>query len=117
MFLLMYLQVILQHMQTFTFTRFFVIMVSQVIEASAAFLLVLFLFVITYFHMVTLINRTNDIHLFRMAYVLALGELGEFTDLSMTAFWVFLVFTILITVVLMNLVIAILSDKYEEVMS
>ena len=67
--------------------------------------------------MLTLIKRENDIHLFRIAYVLALGELDEFSDLSTTAFLIFLVFTILITVVLMNLVIAILSDKYEEVMA
>ena len=104
-------------MQTFEFTRFFVIMVSQVIKEASAFLLVLALFVITYTHMLTLIKRDNDIQLFRIAYVLTLGELDEFNDLSMTAFWIFLVFTILITVVLMNLVIAILSDGYEEIMT
>ena len=47
--------------------------------------------------------------------MLALGELDEFNDLNWTAFFTFMVFTILITVVLMNLVIAILSDSYEEV--
>ena len=77
MFMLMYLQVILQHMQTFKFTRFFVIMVSQVIKQASAFLLVLALFVITYTHMLTLIKRDNDIQLFRIAYVLTLGELND----------------------------------------
>merc|ERR1712083_812678 len=54
---------------------------------------------------------------FRIAYALSLGELDEFQELSMTAFFIFLIYTILITLVLMNLVIAILSDKYEEVMA
>ena len=61
MFMLMYLEAILQHMQTFKFTRFFVIMVSKVIDEAKAFLLVLALFIITYTHMLSLIKRQNDI--------------------------------------------------------
>ena len=47
---------------------------------------------------------------------MTLGELN-FEELNTTNFLIFVVFTTLITLVLMNLLIAILSDAYELVTS
>lgn len=51
------------------------------------------------------------------SYTLSLGELGDFDQLSTVQFVAFSIFTIMITIVLLNLVIAIMSDKYGEVMA
>ena len=50
----------------------------------------------------------------KTTYTLTLGEL-DFEDLNTTKFMIFVVYTTLITLVLMNLLIAILSDAYELV--
>ena len=52
----------------------------------------------------------------KTTYTLTLGEL-DFEDLNTTKFMIFVVYTTLITLVLMNLLIAILSDAYELVQS
>ena len=46
---------------------------------------------------------------------MTLGDLDDYMELNVTSFVIFASYTILITLVLMNLVIAILSDKYESV--
>ena len=52
----------------------------------------------------------------KTTYTLTLGDL-DYEDLNTTKFMIFVVYTILITLVLMNLLIAILSDAYELVQS
>ena len=52
----------------------------------------------------------------KTSYTLTLGEL-EFDELDTTGFLIFMGYTTLITLVLMNLLIAILSDAYELVTS
>ena len=53
---------------------------------------------------------------FKKSYTLTLGEF-DYEELGATRFSVLLVFTTLITLFLMNLLIAILSDAYELVTS
>ena len=50
----------------------------------------------------------------KTSYTLTLGEL-DFEEMNTTRFVIFMVFTYLITLVLMNLLIAILGDAYELV--
>ena len=52
----------------------------------------------------------------KAAYTLTLAEL-QYENLTPTKFFIFFVFTTMITLVLMNLIIAILSDAYELVQS
>ena len=52
----------------------------------------------------------------KTSYTLTLGDL-EYNDLDTTGFLIFMGYTTLITLVLMNLLIAILSDAYELVTS
>ena len=58
----------------------------------------------------------NQLSVLKTSYTLTLGEL-EFEDLSTMSFMIFVVYTSLITLILMNLLIAILSDAYELVQS
>ena len=52
----------------------------------------------------------------KTTYTLTLGEL-DFEELNTSRFLIFVVYTTLITLVLMNLLIAILGDAYELVQS
>ena len=58
----------------------------------------------------------DSLAIFKVTYTLTLGEL-DYDQLSSSRFLVFVAYTILITLVLMNLLIAILSDAYELVQS
>jgi F0F1-type ATP synthase membrane subunit b/b' len=51
------------------------------------------------------------------SYVLAFGELGEFREFTTVKFTVFVLFTFFIPLLLMNMLIAIMSDAYERVQS
>ena len=63
-----------------------------------------------------LTKNESYLTILKTTYTLTLGEL-EFEDLNTTNFAIFVVYTTLITLVLMNLLIAILSDAYEIVQS
>ena len=56
----------------------------------------------------------EQLTVYKVTYTLTLGEL-DFEDLSPSRFIIFVAYTTLITLVLMNLLIAILSDAYELV--
>ena len=61
-----------------------------------------------------LIKDETNLSVFKTTYTLTLGEL-DFEELNTSRFLIFVVYTTLITLVLMNLLIAILSDAYELV--
>ena len=73
----------------------------------------------SYFVFLMFTQETQDgiyLSVFKTSYTMTLGEL-DFEELNTTNFLIFVVFTTLITLVLMNLLIAILSDAYELVTS
>jgi len=51
------------------------------------------------------------------SYVLALGELGDFDKFKYLRFAFFMIFSLFIPLILMNMLIAIMSDCYERVQS
>lgn len=55
------------------------------------------------------------IHLLRSSYVLSFGELGDFAEAAVVKFFVFALFSFIIPLVLMNLLIAIMSDSYARI--
>jgi len=57
----------------------------------------------------------NTIEKLKEAYTFAFGELGEFSTYSNTKFVVFMLFTFMIPLTMMNLLIAIMSDSYARV--
>lgn len=78
----------------------------------------MFLFLFSYSHVVYQIELDKDADsTFRGAYGLILGESGNFEEWGFVEFLTFIVFTILITVVLLNTVIAIMGSKYEIILA
>ena len=63
-----------------------------------------------------LTSDENYFDVLKVTYTLTLGEL-EFEELNKIRFLIFVAYTTLITLVLMNLLIAILGDAYELVTS
>lgn len=53
----------------------------------------------------------------RLSYVLAFGELGEYSTYSWIQFVIFFIFSFFIPLMLLNMLIAIMSDVYERVQS
>ena len=80
------------------------------------FYVILGCFIFSYFLFLLLTQDDGYLNVFKITYTLTLGEL-DFEELNFTRFMIFVVYTTLITLVLMNLLIAILSDAYELVQS
>lgn len=51
----------------------------------------------------------------KSSYVLGLGELGEFDSFNTIQFLIFIIFSFFIPLLLLNLLIAIMSDGYEKI--
>merc|ERR1719330_737509 len=75
-----------------------------------------FCFIVSYFFFLLFFEDGSYLSILKISYTLTLGEL-EFEDLDTMKFLSFVVFTTFITLFLMNLLIAILSDAYELVTS
>jgi hypothetical protein len=61
-------------------------------------------------------NKSDDAEDdFRQGYVLAFGDLGDFSEFPLIKFLMFSMFTFLIPLTLMNMLIAIMSDTYARV--
>ena len=80
------------------------------------FYVILICFIVSYFLFLMLNQDGGYLPVLKTTYTLTLGEL-DFEDLDISRFIIFMVYTTLITLVLMNLLIAILSDAYELVQS
>ena len=51
----------------------------------------------------------------RSSYVITLGELGDFDNIPLVNFFIFVLFSFLIPLVLMNMIIALMGDSYTRV--
>jgi len=51
------------------------------------------------------------------SYVMAFGELGDYANMNFVQFFIFALFSFFIPLLLMNMLIAIMSDAYERVQS
>lgn len=80
------------------------------------FYVVLACFILSHSLFLKLTSDDTYLHVFKITYTLTLGEL-DFEELNTIRFLIFFTYTTLITLVLMNLLIAILSDAYELVTS
>ena len=114
MMLMLHLTLIFQHLIALQNFRFFIIMVVETMQKALLFYQILGLFIGSY-SILLLFQKRSSSTVIRTAYTVTLGELDDYMELNLTSFAIFASYTILITLVLMNLVIAILSDKYESV--
>ena len=119
MFVLLWQLVILKYMTAIEFLRFFIGLTLASTIAILPFFTVMALFIISYSQLLILMNNDSSLATRGIeAYMFALGELPEeLTGFGFVAFVAVLINNVMITIVLLNLVIAILSDKYEEVVA
>ena len=116
-------KIIFVYLGVFTATRYFLQMIKEVSYDIVPFMVILVLTMTSYMHiMATFTFYSEDSEegvysgLAKESYVLSLGELPEYESTSLK-FGIFFVYSLLIPIILMNLLIAILSDAYERVQS
>lgn len=115
MLLLMWIK-IFNYLAVFESTRYLIKMIFEIIEDVSAFLIILVTAILAYTQIIMSIEETEGLdQTMRNSYVLALGELGEFGAASGLQFIIFVVFSFFIPLILMNMLIAIMSDAYERV--
>ena len=114
--LTLHLNLILQYTIAFSVTRRYVIMIIQTFKDTIPFYIILVTCVLSYSIFLMSTEDAEPLIVFKLTYTLTLGEL-DFEELSTSRFIVFVAYTTLITLILMNLLIAILSDAYELVQS
>ena len=112
--LALHLNLILQYMIAFKVTRRYVIMIIQTFKDTIPFYVILVGFIVSYSVFLMLTQDEDYLAIFKVTYTLTLGEL-DFEELGISRFIIFVAYTTLITLILMNLLIAILSDAYELV--
>ena len=103
-------------MIAFDRTRFYVIMIRKTMYETIPFYLVLGSFIISYMIFLMLTMDESYLTVIKIAYTLTLGDL-DYEEMDTLRFLIFVAYTILITLMLMNLVISILSDAFELVTS
>ena len=74
------------------------------------------MFVVSYTIFLSLTDDNNGLSVVKISYTLVLGEL-DFEDLSLVRFIGFVAYTGLITIVLMNLLIGVLTMSLDIVVS
>ena len=91
-------------------------MIIETVKRTGPFYVILISFIISYFTFLMLTKDEGFLPVFKTSYTLTLGDL-DYETLDSTNFFIFVVFTTMITLILMNIMIAILSDAYELVTS
>ena len=111
----------LNYLLVFKPTRYLIKMIFEIIKDIKTFLIILFSSLFAYAQISFVLDAGSpDVeHDFvlqlKNAYVLSFGELGAFDEFSSLRFIVFIIFSFLIPLVLMNMLIALMSDSYSRV--
>ena len=94
-------------------------MILEILFDIKSFLIILIVTMIAYTQIKLSLNRDSIEEkgkgMWRDVYVLSFGELGDYEDLSSLEFSLFVIFSLFIPLVLMNLLIAIMSDSYARI--
>ena len=104
-----------KYLQVFKATRYLIQMILDVIYDIKIFLMILFVVVFAYGQILISIDPEGPYELMTRAYGLAFGDLGDYSTFSYVKFSIFAGFSFLIPLVMMNLLIAIMSDSYARV--
>lgn len=118
MFLTMWVLIILKYIRVFKPTRKYVKMIMILLEDVTVFLVMLFVIIFAYMHLLVVLSdgSLSFSDTFKISYTLSFGELDDTRDEGFIEWMNFMIFSFSITLVLMNLLIAIMSDSYEHVM-
>lgn len=93
-------------------------MIQELLSDVLVFLAMLFIIIFAYMHLLVILGdgELSFSDTFKISYTTTYGELDDSKDDGFIAWMNFMIFTFAMTLVLMNLVIAIMSDSYEHVM-
>lgn len=111
----------LNYLLVFKPTRYLIKMIFEIIYDIKTFLIILFSSLLAYAQISFVLDANTDavddgfVTQLKNSYVLSLGELGDFGEFSALRFIVFIIFSFLIPLVLMNMLIALMSDSYSRV--
>lgn len=93
-------------------------MIFEIINDITTFLLILFTALFAYAQITYVLTQKGSRDIITdlaNSYVLSMGELGEFGEFYYMQFFIFMMFSFLVPLVLMNMLIAIMSDSYARV--
>jgi len=108
---------ILWFLQIATATRYLVRIMLEIMKDLKVFLLVFGLALVAYAHVSHHLDGGFGNNL-KLSYALAFGDIGDsYEEYSALRFFFFICFTFFIPLLMMNLLIAIMSDSYERVQS
>lgn len=95
-------------------------MIFEIINDITTFLIILFTALFAYAQITYVLTDSSDKSIITdlsNSYVLSLGELGSFDEFGYLQYFIFIMFSFLVPLVLMNMLIAIMSDSYARVQS
>lgn len=118
MFLTMWMLLILKYIRVFKPTRKYVKMIMELCVDITVFLAMLLVLIFAYMHLLVVLSdgETSFVDGFKVSYMLSYGELDDSRDDGFIAWMNFMIFSFAIPLVMMNLLIAIMSDSYGHVM-
>ncbi len=105
------------YLMVFENIRYLIKMIFEIITGITAFLIILGLTFLAFTQIMFsfTFGEAGWLAMFRGSYVLSLGELGDFGEYSIYQSAFFFVFSFFVPLVLMNMLIAIMSDTYARV--
>ena len=109
---------IFSYLAVFKPTRYMIQMISEIINDSKSFMIILFTAMTAYAQVVYTLTPSDQRDIdqaIRQSYVLSLGDLGSFSTIDVLGFFIFVLFSFFIPLVLMNMLIAIMGDSYSRV--
>lgn len=112
---------LLKYLAAFDSTRFYIRMIQEVIKEIQPFLVILFFVLFCYAQIIinlrnkeTLTWQKNN-QTYIEAYFFALGDYANFDKKPNLQFVVFLIFSLLISIAMMNFLVGIMSDVYTRI--
>ena len=121
LFLLMWYKII-NYLSVFKPTRYLIKMIFEIISDISTFMIIMFTALFAYAQIYYVIDNTTTsegasdfIGYISDSYVLSLGELGDYDTYGFLKYFTFMIFSFLVPLVLLNMLIAIMSDSYSRV--
>ena len=100
--------------ELFRSTRYYVLMIEEVIKDIRGFLLILVYFVTAYCSVFGTTTNSDFSNTFKLSYDLLLGDFSS-SELNDTQWFVFVIGSILNLIIMLNLLISIISDSFDRI--
>lgn len=109
---------ILTYLAAFKPMRYLIQMIFDILYDIRTFLMILLLATVAYSQILLTFDRSDAYDSYgRIGYLLAFGELSGPEEFGLTKFIIFGIFAFIVPLVMMNLLIALMSDSYARIQS